>query len=85
MTNIKMYITCPNCGRRLCRAKPCSEIETQCPQCKETVQSTVDEKGAVTSWISDSSNTDKYRNQKLNTADDKNNLTYLAKNHYGHL
>ena len=25
------------------------------------------------------------RNQKLNTADDKNNMTDLAKNHYGHL
>ena len=58
MTNSKMYITCPNCGKRLLRAKPCSEIETQCPQCKEMVLSTVDEKGAVTSWIEEG-NTDK--------------------------
>jgi len=51
MTNIKMYITCPNCGRRLCRAKRCSDVELQCPQCKETVQSTVDEKGIITTQI----------------------------------
>lgn len=44
---MKLYATCPKCGKKFCRAKEGSEIEMQCPACKEQVLVVVDD-GAVT-------------------------------------
>lgn len=44
---MKLYATCPKCGKKFCRAKEGSEIEMQCPSCKEQVVVVVTD-GAVT-------------------------------------
>lgn len=38
-------ITCPQCGKLLCRAKIGSEVELHCHVCKTVVQGTVDKDG----------------------------------------
>lgn len=40
-------ITCPQCGKLLCRAKIGSEVELHCHVCKTFVQGTVDKDGGV--------------------------------------
>ncbi|MBR4394465.1 MAG: hypothetical protein IKT07_10675 [Oscillospiraceae bacterium] len=42
MNNPKFYVTCPACGRRLCKAVPGSELEQECPKCQNTVLIQVD-------------------------------------------
>ena len=44
---ILQSITCPQCGKLLCRAKIGSEVELHCHICKITVQGTVDKDGGV--------------------------------------
>ncbi len=51
MNNPKLYITCPGCGRRLCKAVPGSELEQDCPKCQSTVLIEVDSDGKVTTRI----------------------------------
>ena len=41
------YITCPQCGKRLCRAELGSKVEIACANCKQGYISTVDENGGV--------------------------------------
>lgn len=41
------YITCPQCGKRLCRAVLGSKLEITCYACKQDYVSTVDENGGV--------------------------------------
>ncbi len=41
------YITCPNCGQKVCMAGIGSEIVTICGKCKDTVIGRVDSEGAV--------------------------------------
>ena len=41
------YITCPQCGKRLCRAELGSKVEIACSNCKQGYVSTVDENGGV--------------------------------------
>lgn len=41
------FITCPQCGKRLCRANPGSSIEIACPVCKINYEGTIDEDGGV--------------------------------------
>lgn len=41
------YITCPQCGKRLCRAVLGSKLEITCAACKQDYVSTVDENGGV--------------------------------------
>ena len=31
MNSSKLYVTCPACGKRLCRAVPGSELDQDCP------------------------------------------------------
>ena len=40
-------ITCPQCGKKLCRAKTDSFVELHCHTCKTVVQGTVDKDGGV--------------------------------------
>lgn len=42
-----MHITCPQCGKLLCRAKIGSFVEVQCGTCKQLIQGTVDNDGGV--------------------------------------
>ncbi len=35
---VKYYVVCPCCGRRLCKAVPGSEIETECPKCSRMIR-----------------------------------------------
>jgi phage FluMu protein Com len=51
MSNSRLYATCPNCGKRICRAVPGSELDAQCPQCKEIVIVQVDKAGKVITQI----------------------------------
>lgn len=37
------YATCPNCGRRLCKAEIGSKVEIECPKCGEPVVVQVDD------------------------------------------
>ena len=41
------YITCPQCGKRLCRAELGSKVIVHCTNCKKDYVSTVDENGGV--------------------------------------
>lgn len=41
------YITCPQCGKRLCRAQLGSKVEIACTSCKQDYLATVDENGGV--------------------------------------
>lgn len=41
------YITCPQCGKRLCRAELGSSVVISCSVCKKDYVSTVDENGGV--------------------------------------
>ena len=40
-------ITCPQCGKILCRARIGSFVELHCHTCKTVVQGTVDKDGGV--------------------------------------
>ncbi|MDD3831647.1 MAG: hypothetical protein PHW00_03200 [Clostridia bacterium] len=40
-------ITCPQCGKILCRAKVGSEVEVHCHACRIDVKGTVDPDGGV--------------------------------------
>ena len=51
MGNSKFYVTCPCCGRRLCKAVPGSEVEQDCPKCQNTILIFVDEEKAVTTKV----------------------------------
>ena len=37
----KKYIYCPECGRRICKLKPGSGMEIQCPCCKVELEVTI--------------------------------------------
>lgn len=41
------YITCPQCGKRLCRAELGSNVEITCSGCKQNIVASVDTKGGV--------------------------------------
>lgn len=41
------YITCPQCGKRLCRAELGSNVEISCTTCKQELQVSVDKDGGV--------------------------------------
>ena len=41
------YITCPQCGKRLCRAELGSNVEITCPSCKQDIKASVDKDGGV--------------------------------------
>ena len=41
------YITCPQCGKRLCRADLGSSVEITCSVCKQELSATVDKDGGV--------------------------------------
>ncbi|MBQ8451596.1 MAG: hypothetical protein IJ538_02340 [Clostridia bacterium] len=41
------YITCPQCGKRLCRAELGSNVEITCPGCKQDLVASVDKDGGV--------------------------------------
>ena len=32
------YVCCPNCSRRLCKAKENSDIEIECPKCNDVIR-----------------------------------------------
>jgi predicted nucleic-acid-binding Zn-ribbon protein len=51
VTSNKYYATCPYCGRRLCRAVPGSDVDTECPKCNNTVSVQVDMDGTVKAKI----------------------------------
>lgn len=41
------YITCPQCGKRLCRAELGSNVEITCSICKQEILASVDKDGGV--------------------------------------
>lgn len=41
------YITCPQCGKRLCRAELGSNVEITCANCKQNIVASVDKDGGV--------------------------------------
>lgn len=41
------YITCPQCGKRLCRAELGSNVEITCAGCKQDIIASVDTDGGV--------------------------------------
>lgn len=41
------YITCPQCGKRLCRAELGSNVEITCSGCKQDIVASVDINGGV--------------------------------------
>lgn len=43
----RFYVSCSNCGRRLCKANPGSEMEIDCPKCEKHLLITVDIECAV--------------------------------------
>ena len=53
MNSSKLYVTCPACGKRLCRAVPGSELEQDCPKCRSLVLVQVDPDGKVSTKIID--------------------------------
>lgn len=30
----RLYVTCPVCGKMMCKASPAAQIEARCPVCK---------------------------------------------------
>lgn len=44
------YITCPKCGKRLCRAEAGSKVEITCASCRQDIVSTIDKNGCVHTW-----------------------------------
>ena len=44
---MKKYVVCGDCGRKLCKAEPCSVVELVCPKCKKPVVAMVKEDGIV--------------------------------------
>lgn len=49
------YITCPQCGKRLCRAELGSSVEITCSVCKQDLLASVDKDGGVHTLSLDSS------------------------------
>jgi len=43
----KFFVTCPECGRRLCKAVPGSEMEIECPKCSKQLMISVDDECSV--------------------------------------
>jgi ribosomal protein S27E len=43
----KFFVTCPECGRRLCKAVPGSEMEIECPKCAKALMIFVDDECSV--------------------------------------
>ena len=41
------YLTCPQCGKRLCRAELGSNVEITCVGCKQDIVASVDNDGGV--------------------------------------
>ncbi len=41
------FITCPQCGQKLCRAEIGSKVVITCPKCKSTYEGIVDKDGSV--------------------------------------
>ena len=54
MNSSKLYVTCPACGKRLCRAVPGSELDQDCPKCQGVVLIRVYPDGKVITQISPS-------------------------------
>ena len=54
MNSSKLYVTCPACGKRLCRAVPGSELDQDCPKCQGVVLIRVDPDGKVITQVSPS-------------------------------
>lgn len=48
MDDSMLLVTCPHCGKRLCKAKPGSDLETECPKCKYTIIVVIDVEHRVT-------------------------------------
>ena len=44
---MKKFIVCPNCGQKLCKAEPGSNVEMVCPSCKQAVEVTVDHETVI--------------------------------------
>ena len=44
---MKKYVVCGDCGRKLCKAEPGSIVELVCPKCKKPVVAMVKEDGIV--------------------------------------
>lgn len=52
MDSQRLFVTCPYCGRRLCRVSPGSDIEAECPKCQTMIIAWVNtEKKIVTQII----------------------------------
>ena len=47
MDKKKFFVTCPECGRRLCKAVPGSEMEIECPKCSKPLAIYVDDECSV--------------------------------------
>ena len=53
MNSSRLYVTCPACGKRLCRAVPGSEQEKECLMRRSLVLVQVDPDGKVSTKIID--------------------------------
>ena len=47
MDKKKFLATCPECGRRLCKAVAGSEVEIECPKCAKALIISVDDECSV--------------------------------------
>lgn len=47
----RYYVHCPNCARRLCMAKPNSDLTMECPKCNNIIRITVTVDNSVTTHI----------------------------------
>ena len=47
MDKKKFFATCPECGRRLCKAVAGSEVEIECPKCAKALIISVDDECSV--------------------------------------
>ncbi|MEG2688355.1 MAG: hypothetical protein RSA24_04220 [Clostridia bacterium] len=41
------FISCPECGQKLCRAETGSKVEITCPKCKTEFEGFIDKDGGV--------------------------------------
>ena len=51
MLSAKLYVTCPNCGKKLCRAVRGSEVDAECPKCHKLVLIQINTDGAVSTKV----------------------------------